>query len=302
MPHALGIDVGGTKIAAGLVDLDNGHALLRHRIPTRPERGGEAVLRDCLALARRLIVEAAPLGIVPSRLGVGLPELVDLAGTPRSAATIDWTGLNAHARLCEILPARIESDVRAAALAEARFGAGVARNSFLYVTLGTGISAALVLGGIPWTGASGLAGTVASTPLLAPRTPTDSPEPSLPLELFASGPAIAHRYRLLRPDSPLDTPDIVARATEGSDPDAVHIVHSAAEAVGAAIGHWVSTLDPGLVLLGGGLGLAPGAFARVVRATVPRFVWSPLLQQVPILPARLGGDAGLVGAALSILP
>src|SRR5262245_31729016 len=86
MTVAVGIDVGGTKIAAGVVDVATGVISDRTEAATNPGRGGEAVLADCVALAERLGGGTLPIG-------VGLCELVDLQGRPTSADTIDWRGL-----------------------------------------------------------------------------------------------------------------------------------------------------------------------------------------------------------------
>jgi glucokinase len=154
-PAAIGIDVGGTKIAAGRVDGESGRILARQEVPTRPARGGEAVLADCAALARTLGGGELPVGI-------GLCELVDLEGWPASADTIDWRGLDVRGAIGA--PAVVlESDVRAAARAEARFGAG--RSPFLYVIVGTGASACLVVDGEPYEGARGRAIVLGAPPV-----------------------------------------------------------------------------------------------------------------------------------------
>ena len=154
MTLTAGIDLGGTKLAAGLVDLMSGEVTSRSERPTRPERGGGAVLADCAELARTL---GAP------RTGLGICEMVDLAGAPCSAATIDWLDLDLGRELgADVV---ICSDVVAAAAAEARFGVGAGLDSFLYVSIGTGISHCLVLGGIPWRGARGAA-IVTGSPMI----------------------------------------------------------------------------------------------------------------------------------------
>src|SRR5207247_8107651 len=110
---ALGIDVGGTKIAAGLVETATGEVVRSERVPTRPERGGEAVLADCVVLAGRLAAGDVPVG-------VGICEVVDLAGRVTTAETVDWRALDVAAAF-RPASVKLESDVRAAALAEARF-------------------------------------------------------------------------------------------------------------------------------------------------------------------------------------
>src|SRR5688500_13982736 len=99
---AIGIDVGGTKIAAGVVDLATGQVVTRVVAPTAPERGGEAVLADALDIANRLGANAIDRGVQVRGIGVGVAELVDLAGNVRSAQTIAWEGLPVQARFAAI--------------------------------------------------------------------------------------------------------------------------------------------------------------------------------------------------------
>ncbi len=164
MSRLVGIDVGGTKIAAAVVDPATGAISDRVQHPTRPERGADAVLADCVEVARDLRA---------TRVGLGVCELVDLAGRTTSATTIDWRDRDLAAAFD--VPCVVESDVRAAALAEARFGAGRGLASFLYVTISTGIAHCLVIDGTPWAGARGNA-IVTGNP---------------PVELAASGRALA---------------------------------------------------------------------------------------------------------------
>src|SRR5690606_4308883 len=97
-------------------------------------------------------------------IGVGLCELVSPDGRILTGCTVDWRGLPVRERLGRHGTVLVEADSRAAALAEARFGAGRGLRSFFHVTIGTGIGSALVLDGIPHTGATGSTGTLASTP------------------------------------------------------------------------------------------------------------------------------------------
>ena len=150
--YAIGIDVGGTKIAGGLVELATGALLTRRQSPTNPARGGAAVLDDTLALATALQTAASAQGITVLGIGVGVAELVDQQGTITSAHTIPWRGVAVGQCLARIAPTVIESDVRAHALAEARYGAGRTLRQFVFVTVGTGISSCVVLDGRPQPG------------------------------------------------------------------------------------------------------------------------------------------------------
>ena len=268
---ALGLDVGGTKIAGGVVIFPEGRVLERKIIPTRPERGGEAILADVIALIEELRSWADTRQLHPQALGVGLAELVDRQGNIASAATIHWQNLPVHARLSAVLPTFFDADVRAAARAEAAFGAGRAYRHFLYVTVGTGISSCLVLEGQPYPGARGLAGTFASSPGLIVDE-AGLPVVAAPLEAIASGPALAARLR--RTDSSFAgaAPEVCARANQG-EPLARQVVDMAGRCLGAAIAQLINTLDPEAVILGGGLGLAGGRFCEMLELSMREHCW-----------------------------
>ncbi len=199
---AIGVDVGGTKTALGLIDASSLSLLATRVIPTGRDRGGEAVLRDVRAHAAALAAEAARLGRRATGLGVAVPEIVSLAGHITSSAVIPrWNQLPVAAVLSEIAPAVVEADVRAAAFAEASLGAGRDYHYHLFLTVGTGISYCAVGAGRPFAGAHGGAlniGTSALAPLAAgqggPAGP-DGPGPdAFVLEQTASGSALVRRY------------------------------------------------------------------------------------------------------------
>lgn len=295
---AIGIDVGGTKIAGGVVDLGSGEIVAREVVPTEPGRGGDAVLGTALDVATRLAVAAHRQGREIAGVGVGVAELVDPAGCVRSAHTIDWRGLPIAKRFGEIAPAVVESDVRAAALAESRYGAGRAFSLFAYVTIGTGISSCLVQDGVPFSGARGNALVLSSGPLTV-RCPTCGNLVRHVVEEYASGPALVARY-LERTGRTVSGAEGVLIAAMDGDPAALEIVESGAESLGSSIGFLVNVIDPEAVIVGGGLGTAPGPYwERLVRST-REHIWAEETRELPILQASLGPDAGLIGAAASV--
>jgi glucokinase len=163
--HIVGLDIGGTKIVGGIVRLPGGDVLAKQVIPTRPQRSGEVVLQDVVSLTRQLCGEAARMGVEIEGIGAGVAELVDQQGHITSGHTIRWSGVPVREALSELAPAVVESDVRAAALAEANLGAGRPFRVFVYVTVGTGISCCLVQDGKPYAGARGGALFFASSPM-----------------------------------------------------------------------------------------------------------------------------------------
>jgi glucokinase len=296
---AIGVDVGGTKCAAGLVNLSDGTLLAQEVRPTLPNRGGATVLLDVLELVLSRQDAARKSGVDPVSIGIGICELVSPTGQILSEATIGWKTLPVvlKAGVGTRLPVVLDADVRAAARAEARHGAGQDFASFLYVTVGTGISASIVMNKEPYAGARGLTGTFASSRGLIPGD-HGALVTGPPLEQFAAGPALAARLSAARPDFNGATPQVLALADSG-DADARAIVESAGTALGAAIAQLVNVLDPEAVVVGGGLGLVEGLYRQSLQAALRDYVWSDLHRDVPLLSARLGTDAGMIGAAIA---
>lgn len=290
----LGIDVGGTKIAAGIVRFPEAEVLFEERVPTRPNRPPSEVLRDLQTLANHLSARAKSQGHSISAVGLGICELVDPGGKIFSSNCLKWKSEDLTIALEHIGPLTIEADVRAAALAEALFGAGKLYRNFLYFTIGTGISSCLVLEGKPYTGAAGAAGTMASSVHRIPCPNCGAPN-SHTLEEIASGPALVQRY--FQAGHHADDARDVLDAAERGEPAALQIIHSAAECLGSYIAHLINTLDPGAVILGGGLGLAGGLFHKRTVDSIRNHVWAPTHREIPLRTAETGGRAGVIGAA-----
>jgi glucokinase len=305
---AIGIDAGGTKTAGGLVLRSTGEVRARRVIPTRPERGGEAVLADAVALAGELAGEARALGLKVAGIGVAVAELVDLDGKVASEHTIRWRGLPVAEGFARIAPCVVEADTRAAALGEALFGAGRLFGSFFYLSIGTGIGSAFFADGRVHAGARGSTGTIATAPLALPCS-TCGVESRLPLEEFASGPALVRRYNEARsraagarpteapvPTAPAARAEEVTAAAAAGDLQAIDVVRSAARALGSVLALAVNLLDPEAVILGGGLGAAGGLYRETLTAATREHIWSETHRGLPIVQAAYGADAGIAGA------
>ena len=231
---AVGLDVGGTKTAGGLVDLDTGRLLTRRAFPTLPGRGGAAVLQDALRLAEQLLAEAQAQAWPVAGLGVSLCELVDMDGNVTSGHAVDWLNLPVRAEFSRLAPAVVEADVRAHALAEATWGAGQPHRQFVFVTAGTGISSCLVLDGRPHAGARGNALVLASASTTLP-CPACGNTHWPALEDFASGPALVLRYNALGRPPAANAEEVMAVAA-GGDTAAQALIQSAGQALGAQPG------------------------------------------------------------------
>lgn len=287
--HALGLDVGGTKIAGGIVDLATGAVTGRRQVPTDFGRSGRAILDDTLALAQDLARQASHAGLPVAALGLGVAELVSPQGRVFSDHRIRWSGLDVAAELGQVLPATVSADVRAAALGEARFGAGRGLESFFYVTIGTGVSGVLVLNGRPHVGARGAALVIANSMERHP-CPACGHVTTGMVEDVASGPGLALAYGAT-------TAEEVLQAARAGDARALHVIDHAAGALGRILALMADALDPQAMVIGGGLGSAPGPYFAALTRAIRAGLWDGVPNPLKITQAALGPDAGLIGAA-----
>jgi glucokinase len=309
--YAIGVDLGGTKTAAGVVS-DAGAVLFRETIPTLNRDGGAAILDATAGLVRRLMDRAAGAGMLVEHVGVGSAGVIDAGrGTVVSAtdAILGWAGTELTAGLAARLglpPSSVlaVNDVHAHALGEAWQGAAAGTGSSLLVAFGTGVGGSFVLDGRPVLGhryAGGHVGHFAS-PYASHH---GSPLPCVcgsagHVEAVASGPAIPGLYRRLGGTAPAaDTRAVVALAAAG-DAVAAAAVNTAAAAAGQAVGGLANILDPEVVVVSGGLADAGTAWWQPMEAAL-RAELLPALDALPVLPAALGNEAAIVGAAGLVL-
>lgn len=296
-PRYVGVDVGGTKTAAALVDADG--QVLSRRSAATPHTGGPDVLRLVADLVADL-VDAHAGEAEAAGLGVGCPGVVDtVSGTVVSATDLlpGWAGTRVGDVLGRLtgLPVSVDNDVRAMAFGELKCGAGSEHPDALFLSVGTGIGGAVARGGTLLHGPHASTGEFAH--LLQP-----SPGP-IPcgcgrtdhLEAVASGPAIEAAYAAAVGGDRLPLREVARRMREG-DADARAAVTGAARLLGRVIAGLLIAIDADAVVVGGGVAqigadfLDPFADALRTEAT-------PSLLSIPVLPARLGTDAPLIGAA-----
>jgi predicted NBD/HSP70 family sugar kinase len=170
--------------------------------------------------------------------------------------------------------------------------------AFLYVTVGTGISHCFVLEGRPFAGARGNALLFASSPY----TVYDEAKPKryVPLENFSLAPALVQRYNNLTGRT-LTQGTYVDIGAENGDETARFVLESAGAALGVGVGWLVNTLDPHAVIVGGGLGVAGGLYWQTFEKITREHIWGQSSRSLPLRRALLDVDAGLIGAAVSVL-
>lgn len=295
----IGVDLGGTKTAAGLV-LPDGHVELDCTSATPATAGPAAIIATVTALVTQIRDKARRSGLPAAEvIGIGAAGVIDpdsgivLAGTDHLPG---WAGTPVADLVAAQtgLPVRVINDVHAHAIGEARYGAGRGLGSILVVAAGTGLGGSLVLDGIPVTGARHVAGHLGHVPAPEAQGLACSCGRTGHLEAVASGPGLLAAYQR-RGGTAADTRQVAALA-EAGDPTAVDSVTTAAGALGRAIGGWVNMLDPDAVILTGGLAQSgPLWWATVVDAARGQYI--DAVAGCPLLPAQHGSHAAILGAA-----
>ncbi|TAM71961.1 MAG: ROK family protein [Microbacteriaceae bacterium] len=290
----MGIDIGGTKISTGVITA-SGDVLERAQAPTPARLGPSRVLQEAIQIAATLLD-----GREISAVGVGAAGVIDPETGRVTSATdtiTDWAGTDiAHAmREAFGVEVVVRNDAHAHAVGEAVFGAGAGHSTVLLVAAGTGIGGALVVDGSPLIGAHGAAGHLGHIPSQEADGLRCSCGILGHVEAISSGPGLARLYRHLGGGADTaSAPDVLRRVKD--DPVARHAVTLSAHALGAAIGGLVNVADPGVVVIAGGLQDAGDPWWRPLLQGV-RSTALPALASVPVVPAALGQDAAIIGAA-----
>jgi glucokinase len=264
----IGIDLGGTKIAAALVD-GAGEIVAQDYRDTRAREGRDKVVARVLHSARAVIEESGVQASQIAGIGIGAPGPIDVA----SGAVVAPPNLPGWERvplkqLIEdnlAITTYLENDANAAALGEHRFGSGRGVDHLIYVVVGTGVGGGLILDGRLYHGASGMAGEIGHI-VVKPDGPICSCGRRGCLEALTSGPSIAREARqrmregtptliaeLAEGDESRVTAKLVAQAAERGDKVAKRVLAEAMHYLGLGMASLVHTLNPELIVFGGGV-------------------------------------------------
>jgi len=308
---AVSVDLGGTRFRVALCD-PAGQLVARAEYPTRPERGPIAVLDDLAAAVRHALAavpgDAEVVGVVVAAPGPLDPWRGVIYAAPNLPG---WEHLPLAAELSARcgLPVRVGNDANLAAVGEHRLGAGRGTADMIYVTVSTGIGGGIIVGGRLLLGAHGGAGEIGHT-VLDPDGPPCSCGKRGCLEALGSGTAIARqanaavaagRPTVLAQYAPPLTAEQVDAAADDGDALAQGIIDAAARAVGLGLTNLLHLFDPEVIVVGGGVTRSGARWWAEVRGEIERRALPFYLRDNRVVPAALGDDAGLVGAALYLL-
>jgi glucokinase len=310
----IGVDVGGTKVAAGLVSAA-GEITSQTRVPmaANDAAAGLAAVISAIDLVRaahsRSCTEAPVAGI-----GICAPGPLD----PRTGIVINppnlpgWRNFPLAAEISKTynLPVRVDNDGNAAALAEALWGAGRGFGNVFCATIGTGIGTGIVFNGHIYHGRTGAAAEGGHN-TIDYRGPRCGCGKLGCIEALASGPAIARRAfekiaREGRLSSMLDlaeghperiTSEMVGRAYAAGDALAKEVLQETALYLTVWLGNIVDLLEPDVMILGGGAASMLRRFFDDIRARLPEWCVNSHCQEIPLISAHYGADAGIAGGA-----
>jgi glucokinase len=295
-PTVAAVDIGGTKIAAGIVSRD-GRILAQESCPTAPEQGFEPAMRRTAAMLRRCMAEAAAH---PQAIGVGCTGPVD----PFTGALGDvnllpgWQGCNLVGALSAGLglPAVVENDGDASALGEAAFGVGRGARSFLLVAVGTGIGVGIVLEGRLYRGVGGAHPELGHI-VLDPAGPPCTCGARGCWEAFASGPALEDWFNTSHPQPERWDGRRICAAADQLHEAALSAARREGYYLGLGLANLINCFCPDVIGLAGGLlerfDLFEPEALRAIRENCRLVPY----EQVRLLRAELGGRTGLLGAA-----
>ncbi|QOJ15409.1 MAG: ROK family protein [Planctomycetia bacterium] len=307
----LGIDIGGTNIKGGVLD-DQDRLLARSAVETRADEGFEASFARIVALIDELIAAAGVSRNAIAAVGVGVPGPMDhAAGVVRHAPNLDgWVNIPLRRLLTERtgLPCFVENDANAAAFGEFVGGTQRAATDMVMLTLGTGIGGGVILGGRLVRGRFDNAGEVGHMIVALGGRACPCGQRGC-LERYASANAIRERLieavragekSSLAPavygSEPLTAEDVCRAAQQGDEPSQ-RVWDEACRMLAAACVNLQHVLNPGLIVLAGGLINAGEALLGPVQSYFKELTWKICEDFPRIEPAVLGGDAGLLGAA-----
>ena len=306
MPETVGVDLGGTKMAVGVLDSERS-LLYRSTAPSHGLARDELLGTLMGELERAL--EARPDA---AAIGLGVPATVDWArGVTVNAVNLDLRDVPLRDLVAERFgrPAFLDNDANVAALAEHRYGAARGATNAVLLTVGTGIGGGLIINGKPFRGSSGAGAELGHIVIdeNGPKDPGNCPNHGC-VEIFASGHALAREGaavaeretdsalgRLAAGGHEIDGTSVTAAAQSG-DEAAIGAVAAIGHHLGVVLSSLANIFDPDLIVIGGGVSVAGELLLEPAREVL-RARALPPMNEVEVRAAELGPEAGMIGAA-----
>ncbi len=310
--YTIGIDLGGTNIAAGLVD-KSGQITHKASVPTHLERGPEPIIVDMAKLCRTLITQAGVSEDEVENVGIGIPGIANNdTGVVVFCTNLGWH----HVPLREIFqrifnkPLYMENDATVAGLAEAVAGISKDCKNSIFLTLGTGLGGGIVIDGKVYSGSHHVGSELGHMIVVVDGEQCTCGNKGC-WERYASGTAIINNGRKAmakHPESKIAkdadgdpekvTARIVLDAAKAGDPAAVEVFREYVKYLTAGIVSLINVFDPEIISLGGGVSGAGEFLVKAVREELSKLIFYKDVTYARVEIASLGNDAGIIGAAM----
>ena len=312
MAYNIGIDLGGTNIAVGVVD-EQGNILSQTSTPTLATRPFAELVKDMARCITEVLTQANLEEKDIESVGIGIPGVADQKlGKVIFCTNLGWHDIPLREELQKYFnkPVYIDNDATVAGLAESYAGISKGCQSSVFLTLGTGVGAGIIINGKPWSGAHGVGSELGHMTLVVDGVPCTCGNDGC-VERYCSATAIIRMARqacLGYPESLImklagNDPDkidarIVIDAAKAGDNTAVQVFNRFSKYLAITVNNITAFLDPEMIVLGGGVSKAGQFLLDNVRAQLPRYLMYKNLPSPKLELARLGNEAGIIGAAM----
>ncbi len=312
MSYYIGIDLGGTDLKVGIVT-ESGSIVSTHQTPTLPQRPYQEIVRDMATEIDYLLNENNLSHQDIVSIGIGIPGVADQKqGRVIFCTNLGWRDIPLKDELQKYInrPVHIDNDATVAGYAESICGISKDSSCSVFLTLGTGVGAGIVVNGRPWSGAHGVGSEIGHMTLVVDGVPCTCGNDGC-VERYCSATAIVRMAK----QASLGYPecDIMARANNNAENITAKMVIDSAKAgdsialrifdryckyLAIAINNITAFMDPEMIVLGGGVSKAGDFLLENVRSQLPRYLMYKNLPSPRLELALLGNDAGIIGAAL----
>lgn len=311
--YALGIDLGGSQIKSGIVS-QKGKVKFKKTYPTPVSDGPAQIVKKLQAITAELISFARNHKLSLRGIGIGSPGTVELKNGKVVGASPNipgWTGLNLKSIFRKFgLPVFADNDANLMALAESRFGSALGYQSAVCLTIGTGIGGGIILDGKVYHGCNSSAGELGHTCIHFQGKPCRCGSCGC-MEAYASVPAMLESARTLLKGSNNHsrlrkyqnqlTPLIIFEAAQARDRVARQVIENEIDYLSAGLASVVNLLNPEVIVVGGGLVEANSLFLLKLEKRIKERAFPSAAKELKVVKARLGNQAGFIGAALFCL-
>ena len=270
----IGIDIGGTKTIIGIIDIAKGKVIKKISISSKQFQNDKENLKSIVSNTIDIIGK-----LKINKIGIGVPELIDNKGIIRGDYNFNWLNKNLADNFPRKFKVIVDSDVRCHLRAEKLYGHGKNAKNFIYINIGTGLSYAHFKNNEIYSGANGFAIHFASSKITL-FDPSRNKKISLIPEDFYSGKSIMTYFKKNK--------NIKKQKV---------ILENIADSLGSLIGNLVNTVDPGFIVLGGGVVLNNIEFRKMLINYSHNYMFCKDIKKIKMLVSKLKIDTGVLGAA-----